>query len=186
MRPIATRIGCSTTSKVGWLDVELENLQTLAAKLPSHLHKKLAGFADEVRGQYRMLINGTWATTIMAVLLFAVFMHLFYRWIFPAAADSRGRIAARGRRRFRLSHPSGHQRRNGRTGRGHERHDRPIPGHPRRSRPPGARADQAGGASGANGQRGLSGRRRGPRNQQSAGLDRHVRRIAGKPDCATH
>jgi two-component system, NtrC family, sensor kinase len=68
--------------KVNWLDVELENLQTLAAELPSHLHKKLYFFADEVRGQYRMLINGTWATTITAILLFAVFMHLFYRWIF--------------------------------------------------------------------------------------------------------
>ncbi len=68
--------------KVDWLDVELENLQLLSAELPSHLHKKLAGFADEVRGQYRMLINGTWAMTIMAVLLFAIFMHLFYRWIF--------------------------------------------------------------------------------------------------------
>jgi two-component system, NtrC family, sensor kinase len=68
--------------KVDWLDVELENLQTLAAELPSHLHNKLYFFADEVRGQYRMLINGTWATTITAILLFAVFMHLFYRWIF--------------------------------------------------------------------------------------------------------
>ena len=68
--------------KVDWLDVELENLQKLSADLPSHLHDKLAGFAREVRGQYLMLINGTWATTIMAVLLFAVFIHLFYRWIF--------------------------------------------------------------------------------------------------------
>jgi signal transduction histidine kinase len=68
--------------RVGWLDVELEKLQSLAADLPSHLHKKLYGFADEVRGQYRMLINGTWAVTIMALLLFAVFMRLFYRWIF--------------------------------------------------------------------------------------------------------
>ena len=68
--------------RVGWLDIELEKLQTLAARLPSHLHKKLDGFADEVRGQYRMLINGTWAVTIMALLLFAVFMRLFYRWIF--------------------------------------------------------------------------------------------------------
>jgi two-component system, NtrC family, sensor kinase len=67
---------------VGWLDVELEKLQNLAADLPSHLHKKLTGFADEVRGQYRMLINGTWVTTIAAVLLFAIFVHLFYRWIF--------------------------------------------------------------------------------------------------------
>jgi two-component system, NtrC family, sensor kinase len=68
--------------RVGWLDVELENLQTLAAALPSHLHNKLSGFADEVRGQYRMLINGTWAVTIVALLLFAVFIRLFYRWIF--------------------------------------------------------------------------------------------------------
>ena len=68
--------------KVGWLDIELEKLQTLAAELPSHLHRKLAGFANEVRGQYRTLIIGTWATTITAVLLFGVFMHLFYRWIF--------------------------------------------------------------------------------------------------------
>jgi two-component system, NtrC family, sensor kinase len=68
--------------KVGWLDVELEELQKLVAKLPSHLHNKLAGFADEVKNQYRMLIFGTWVTTIMAVLLFAVFIQLFYRWIF--------------------------------------------------------------------------------------------------------
>jgi two-component system, NtrC family, sensor kinase len=68
--------------RVGWLDVELEKLQNLAASLPSHLHSKLGGFADEVRSQYRMLINGTWTVTIMALLLFAVFMRLFYRWIF--------------------------------------------------------------------------------------------------------
>jgi two-component system NtrC family sensor kinase len=68
--------------KIDELDGELKELQILAAELPSHLHKKLAGFADEVRGQYRMLINGTWAATMTAVLLFAIFMHLFYRWIF--------------------------------------------------------------------------------------------------------
>ena len=68
--------------KVGWLDVELEKLQSLTAELPSHLHGKLAGFADEVRGQYRMLIFGAWAATIMAGLLFTVFMQLFYKWIF--------------------------------------------------------------------------------------------------------
>ena len=44
-----------------------------------------------------------------------------------------------------------------------------------------AGADEAGGAERAVGQRGLSGGRRGPRNQQSPGLDRHVRRIAGGP-----
>ena len=56
-----------------------------------------------------------------------------------------------------------------------------LPGHPRRSRSPGATAHQAGGAQRAIGQRRLSGGRRGPRDQQSAGVDRDVRRIAGKP-----
>ncbi len=68
--------------KVDWLNIQLGILQDLSAELPSHLHKKLVGFADEVRGQYRMLINGTWATTIMAVLLFTLFIQLFYQWIF--------------------------------------------------------------------------------------------------------
>ena len=68
--------------KIEELEGELKELQDLSAALPSHLHTKLAGFADEVRGQYRMLINGTWAVTIMALVLFAIFMRLFYRWIF--------------------------------------------------------------------------------------------------------
>jgi two-component system, NtrC family, sensor kinase len=64
------------------LDQELEGLQNLAVNLPSHLQKKLMGFSAEVRGQYRTLLFGTWSTTAMAVLLFGVFVHLFFRWIF--------------------------------------------------------------------------------------------------------
>jgi signal transduction histidine kinase len=67
--------------KVGWLDVELEQLQTLATELPSHLHTKLAGFRDEVRGQYRVLIVTAWLATGSACLIFLVFMRLWYRWI---------------------------------------------------------------------------------------------------------
>ncbi|MBN2579151.1 MAG: HAMP domain-containing histidine kinase [Pirellulales bacterium] len=67
---------------VGALDTELEGLQNLTKELPSHLHNKLKNFSAEVRGQYRTLIIGTWLTTAMAVLLFGVFVHLFYRWIF--------------------------------------------------------------------------------------------------------
>jgi len=67
--------------KVGLLESELGNLQMLAADLPSHLHAKLAGFAGEVRGQYRTLIVGTWATSVTAALLFALFMQLSWRWI---------------------------------------------------------------------------------------------------------
>ena len=46
---------------------------------------------------------------------------------------------------------------------------------------PGPGTHQASRPQRAVGQRRLSGGRRGPRNQQSAGLDRHVRRIARKP-----
>ena len=67
--------------EVGRLDAELENLQALAAELPSHLHAKLGGFASQLRGQYRTLIIGTWITSISAALLFALFVRLFCGWI---------------------------------------------------------------------------------------------------------
>ena len=63
------------------LDDELEHLQTLAAELPSHLHTRLLGFADEMRGQYRALIVGMWISSIVAALMSALFLHLFYRWV---------------------------------------------------------------------------------------------------------
>ncbi|MBU4271073.1 MAG: HAMP domain-containing histidine kinase [Planctomycetes bacterium] len=68
--------------KIGWLDVELEQLQILASELPSHLHSKLAGFSHEVRGQYRVLIVSAWTATVSAGLIFLLFMRLSYRWVF--------------------------------------------------------------------------------------------------------
>ncbi|MBN1395299.1 MAG: HAMP domain-containing histidine kinase [Pirellulales bacterium] len=68
--------------KIEWLDVELEKLQVLAAELPGHLHSKLAGFSDEVRGQYGVLIVSAWAATMSAGLLFLLFVRLSYRWVF--------------------------------------------------------------------------------------------------------
>ena len=68
--------------KVGQLDSELENLQTLAVELPSHLIRKIARFAPEVRSQYRTLIVATWIASVSAALLFALFVKLFYQWIF--------------------------------------------------------------------------------------------------------
>ena len=68
--------------KISRLDNTLARLQTLAWQLPSHLHTKLAGFADEVRGEYRTLIIGTWITSVSAALLLALFVQLFFRWIF--------------------------------------------------------------------------------------------------------
>jgi two-component system NtrC family sensor kinase len=68
-------------SKVELLDDELEQLQMLTAELPSYLHGKLGGFADEIRGQYRILIVGTWVTIALAMLMFALFVRLSWQWV---------------------------------------------------------------------------------------------------------
>ncbi|MCC6124781.1 MAG: HAMP domain-containing histidine kinase [Pirellulales bacterium] len=64
------------------LDVELDQLQELTDKLPSHLHEKMANFNKEVRSQALGLINCVWIFTILAAALFGAFVQLFYRWIF--------------------------------------------------------------------------------------------------------
>ncbi|MEX2139786.1 MAG: HAMP domain-containing sensor histidine kinase [Pirellulales bacterium] len=73
------------------LGAELEQLQTLAAELPSHLHRRLGVLAGEVRTQYRSLIALLALTTLSAAALLAVFIQLFYRWVFrPLRALVRG------------------------------------------------------------------------------------------------
>ena len=67
--------------KLFQLDTELERLQSLSTELPSHLHGKLLGFRDEVRSEYRTLIVGTWIASVLAGLIFVVFVRLFYQWI---------------------------------------------------------------------------------------------------------
>jgi len=87
----ALRVVRETTDDPNWmlegeqvarLDRELARLQSLSAQLPSHLHTKLAGFSDEVRGEYRTLIVGTWLMSIITGLLLALLVHLFFRWVF--------------------------------------------------------------------------------------------------------
>jgi two-component system, NtrC family, sensor kinase len=68
--------------KIGWLDVELEKLQSLASELPSYLHKKLAGLSKEVRGENAALTVSEWVATGSAMLIFLLFMQLSYRWVF--------------------------------------------------------------------------------------------------------
>jgi len=90
--------------KIARLEGELVQLQTLTAELRDHLDGKLAGFAAEVRGQYRTLIVGTWATSISAGLVFALFVRLFYRWIIlPLRTLVRGsRLVAGGQFNYRI------------------------------------------------------------------------------------
>jgi signal transduction histidine kinase len=90
--------------KVGKLDAELEELQRLAGELPSHLHVKMAGFAHEVRGQYRTLIVGSWIVIAGAAMLFLLFVKLFYQWVFRplhSLIDGSREVAA-GNFRFRI------------------------------------------------------------------------------------
>jgi signal transduction histidine kinase len=64
------------------LSNELEKLQQLTWVLPSYLHERIHGFADEVKGQYRALIGLTWVSTILAVSLLFLVLRLFYTWVF--------------------------------------------------------------------------------------------------------
>jgi two-component system NtrC family sensor kinase len=68
--------------KQGAIEAQLAQLQTLAAELPSHLHGRLAVLAGEVRTQYRSLIAMLGVTTVLAAIFLALFIRLFYRWVF--------------------------------------------------------------------------------------------------------
>lgn len=90
--------------KVDQLKTELEHLQALATELPSHLHRKLRGFQEEVRNEYRALFVGTCVTSILAGLIVVLFLKLFYRWIFrplEILIDGSRRVAA-GQFSFRI------------------------------------------------------------------------------------
>ncbi|MBX7168340.1 MAG: HAMP domain-containing protein [Pirellulales bacterium] len=69
-------------SQAGRLDEELQRLQTLSFELPGYLHHKLSDYKYDVRAAYRTLIVLTWVATILALVLMALFVHLFYRWVF--------------------------------------------------------------------------------------------------------
>lgn len=64
------------------LDADLQQLQKLADDLPGFFHEDLRTLRDDVRGQYRTLIVLAWVTSILAVLLFGLFVKLFYDWVF--------------------------------------------------------------------------------------------------------
>jgi len=69
------------TQKIDGLDAQAARLQELSFQLPSHLHAKLCGFAEQVRGQYRTLIIATWIASVLAGVLFLVYVRLLFAWI---------------------------------------------------------------------------------------------------------
>jgi two-component system, NtrC family, sensor kinase len=68
--------------QIDLLDKELVELQQLADELPTYLHDRFTGFAEAERIQYRTMIWGTWVAVALAATIFALFVNLFYRWIF--------------------------------------------------------------------------------------------------------
>ncbi|HWC88043.1 MAG TPA: HAMP domain-containing sensor histidine kinase [Pirellulales bacterium] len=68
--------------RVGRLGTELEYLQGLAAELPNYLYENISEFKEHARHQYRTLLVLTWITSFFTVSMFALFVKLFYQWIF--------------------------------------------------------------------------------------------------------
>ncbi len=61
---------------------KVDQLQQLADELPTYLLARFTGFAESKKNQYRTMQAGTWIATLLAGLIFALFINLFYRWIF--------------------------------------------------------------------------------------------------------
>ncbi|MGB6045861.1 MAG: HAMP domain-containing sensor histidine kinase [Pirellulales bacterium] len=73
---------------------ELRALQKHSAALPSFLHARMRNFAHTVRLRYRTLIYVTWITTLSMIVMLALFVRLFYTWVFRPL-----RILSQGSRR---------------------------------------------------------------------------------------
>ncbi len=89
---------------VAAVNERLALVQSLTAELPSFLHHRIHDLAGEVRTRYRTLIVLTWLTTVGALAIFCLFIHLFYRWVFrPLRVLIKGsRFVARGNFGYRI------------------------------------------------------------------------------------
>ena len=170
-----------TEIAVADLEQDAEQLQSLVNQLPGHLQKKLGSLAYNVRVQYRTAIVIAWSSLLLAPMMLGLFFLMFRKWIvFPLRALFEGsRKVADGNYDFRVHLETGDEM--GRAGRGDEHMTARVSADSRRSGCAGSGADQAGRAERATGERRVSGGRRGPRDQQSAGVDRDVQRVAGGP-----
>jgi signal transduction histidine kinase len=69
-----------TESQVNRMLGKVEELQKLAAELPSHLHNRLLQLSHDVRSQYRTAIIAAWANAIVAVVVLVGSVRVFYTW----------------------------------------------------------------------------------------------------------
>lgn len=68
--------------KRGALKRHLDQLQLLAAQLPTHLYRRINDSTIEAKRQYQTLITLSWSTCAAAGIMLGLFVHLFYNWIF--------------------------------------------------------------------------------------------------------
>jgi signal transduction histidine kinase len=68
--------------KLGQLQVELEQLQSMTARLPGFLHQNIHDFTDDVRDQRRTFVAIAWTTSIAALWMLGLFVWLVYKWVF--------------------------------------------------------------------------------------------------------
>ncbi len=64
------------------LSDDLRDVQQLSGKLLLHFQEAFGHVTDEARAEYRALIILTWATSVTTALMLALFVKLFYQWIF--------------------------------------------------------------------------------------------------------
>jgi two-component system NtrC family sensor kinase len=67
--------------KVSRLRDDVEELRSLAAELPSHLHERFRDLSSNVRTQYRWAISLAWVTAGLATILLVAAVQLFRKWI---------------------------------------------------------------------------------------------------------
>lgn len=90
--------------KRGTLKRHLDDLQLLAAQLPTHLYRRINDSTAEAKQQYRTLLTLSWITSAAAATMLGLFVHLFYRWIFRPLRILIGgsRKVARGQFNYRI------------------------------------------------------------------------------------
>jgi signal transduction histidine kinase len=69
-------------ARVDKVQFELNRLQGLVAEFPSHLRDTFEGLPNELRGQYRTLIVGTWTIGAVAAVISLLLVKLFFNWVF--------------------------------------------------------------------------------------------------------
>lgn len=67
-------------ARIGKLLGEVEQLQTLAAELPSHLHQRLHVLSSNVQSQYRTAIIAAWGNAVIALVVLVTSGRMFYVW----------------------------------------------------------------------------------------------------------